>query len=110
MPGGPKQLVDTRTLTMVAFAATAGAFIEYYDFFIYGYAAGTAFPGIFFPKLPPNQALLFSYLAFGAGFPARLFGAFLFGHFGDRIGRKFSFMVNLIIVGGTTCLTGLLPG
>ena len=95
---------------MVAFSATAGAFIEYYDFFIYGYAASTAFPAIFFPGLPPTQALLFSYLAFGAGFPARLLGAFLFGHFGDRSGRKFTFMVNIIIVGATTCLTGLLPG
>ena len=110
MPGGPKQLADTRTLTMVAFSATAGVFIEYYDFLIYGYAAASAFPAIFFPRLPPTQALLFSYLAFGAGFPARLLGAFLFGHFGDRIGRKFSFMVNIIIVGATTCLTGLLPG
>jgi MFS transporter, MHS family, shikimate and dehydroshikimate transport protein len=110
VPGGPKQLVDTRTLTMVAFTATAGAFIEYYDFFIFGYAASTAFPAIFFPRLPANQALLFSYLAFGAGFPARLLGAFLFGHFGDRIGRKFTFMASIIIVGAATCLTGLLPG
>ena len=110
MPGGPKQPADTRTLAMIAFSATAGVFIEYYDFLIYGYAAASAFPAIFFPRLPPTQALLFSYLTFGAGFPARLFGAFLFGHFGDRIGRKFSFMVNIIIVGATTCLTGLLPG
>jgi MFS transporter, MHS family, shikimate and dehydroshikimate transport protein len=110
MPGGPRQPADTRTLAIVAFAATAGVFIEYYDFLIFGYAAASAFPAIFFPRLPPTQALLFSYLAFGAGFPARLLGAFLFGHFGDRIGRKFSFMVNIIIVGGTTCLTGLLPG
>ena len=108
--GGPKQLADTRTLAMVAFSATGGAFIEYYDFFIYGYAAGTAFPAIFFPRLPPTEALLFSYLAFGAGFPARLLGAFLFGHFGDRAGRKFTFIVNIIIVGAATCLTGLLPG
>jgi MHS family shikimate/dehydroshikimate transporter-like MFS transporter len=110
MPEGPRQIADTRTLTMVAFSATAGVFIEYYDFLIFGYAAASAFPKIFFPGLPPTQALLFSYLAFGAGFPARLLGAFLFGHFGDRIGRKFSFMVNIIIVGATTCLTGLLPG
>jgi MFS family permease len=95
---------------MIAFSATAGVFIEYYDFIIFGYAAASAFPAIFFPRLPPTQALLFSYLTFGAGFPARLFGAFLFGHFGDRIGRKFSFMVNIIIVGATTCLAGLLPG
>jgi MFS family permease len=85
-------------------------FVEFYDFFIYGFAAASAFPAIFFPKLPSNQALLFSYLAFGAGFPARLLGAFLFGHFGDRTGRKFSFLLNIIIVGVTTCLTGLLPG
>ncbi len=110
MQGGPSQPADTRTLTIVAFSATAGVFIEYYDFLIYGYAAASAFPAIFFPGLPTAQALLFSFLAFGAGFPARLFGAFLFGHYGDRIGRKFSFMVNIIIVGASTCLTGLLPG
>jgi MFS transporter, MHS family, shikimate and dehydroshikimate transport protein len=110
MPGEPKQLVDTRTLTMVAFAATGGAFIEYYDFIIYGYAAASAFPAIFFPRMPSTQALLFSLLAFGAGFPARLLGAFLFGHFGDRVGRKFSFLATIIIVGASTCLTGLLPG
>jgi MFS family permease len=94
----------------VAFSATAGVFVEFYDFFIYGYAAASAFPAIFFPKLAPTQALLFSYLAFGAGFPARLLGAFIFGHFGDRTGRKFSFLLNIVIVGVTTCLTGLLPG
>ncbi|RSL17219.1 putative MFS family arabinose efflux permease [Edaphobacter aggregans] len=110
MTGEPRQPVDTRTLALVAFSATGGAFIEYYDFIIYGYAAASAFPAIFFPRLPPTQALLFSFLAFGAGFPARLLGAFLFGHFGDRIGRKFTFVVNLIIVGAATCLTGLLPG
>ena len=110
MPGESKLPVDTRTLTVVAFAATGGAFIEYYDFYIYGYAASTAFPAIFFPRLPPTQALLFSYMAFGAGFPARLFGAFLFGHFGDRIGRRFTFLASIIFVGAATCLTGLLPG
>jgi MHS family shikimate/dehydroshikimate transporter-like MFS transporter len=110
MPGWHGQGADTRTLTIVAFSATAGVFVEFYDFFIYGYAAASAFPAIFFPKLAPTQALLFSYLAFGAGFPARLLGAFIFGHFGDRTGRKFSFLLNIVIVGVTTCLTGLLPG
>jgi MFS transporter, MHS family, shikimate and dehydroshikimate transport protein len=110
LPEKFEQATDTGTLTMVAFSATAGVFIEYYDFVIYGYAAASAFPAIFFPGLPPTQALLFSYMAFGAGFPARLLGAFLFGHFGDRTGRKYSFMVNIIIVGATTCLTGLMPG
>ena len=104
------QRADTRSLIILAFSATAGVLVEFYDFFIYGYAAASAFPGVFFPKLPTTQALVFSYLAFGAGFPARLIGAFVFGHFGDRTGRKFSFLLNIAIVGFTTCLTGLLPG
>jgi len=110
MSVGHTQGVGTRTLTILAFSATAGTLVELYDFFIYGYAAASAFPGIFFPKLPPTQALVFSFLAFGAGFPARLVGAFIFGHFGDRTGRKFSFLLSIAIVGATTCLTGLLPG
>ena len=110
MSVGHTQGVGTRTLTILAFSATAGTLVELYDFFIYGYAAASAFPGIFFPKLPPTQALVFSFLAFGAGFPARLVGAFIFGHFGDRAGRKFSFLLSIAIVGATTCLTGLLPG
>lgn len=100
----------TRSLIIVAFSTTAGALVEFYDFFIYGYAAASAFPAIFFPNLSPTRAMVFSYLAFGAGFPARLFGAFVFGHFGDRTGRKFSFLLNITIVGVATCLTGLLPG
>jgi MHS family shikimate/dehydroshikimate transporter-like MFS transporter len=110
MPDQTEQKVDTRTLVVLAFSATAGVLVEFYDFFIYGFAAASAFPAIFFPKLPPTEALVFSYLAFGAGFPARLLGAFIFGHFGDRAGRKVAFLINILIVGITTCLTGLLPG
>jgi MHS family shikimate/dehydroshikimate transporter-like MFS transporter len=97
-------------LLLLAFSATAGVTVEFYDFFLYGYAAASAFPAIFFPNLPPTEALVFSYLAFGAGFPARLVGAFVFGHFGDRVGRKIAFIINISLVGLTTCLTGLLPG
>src|SRR5215469_8424694 len=110
MSAGPTQSVDTRTLTILAFSATAGTLVEQYDFFIYGYAAASAFPAIFFPKLPPTQALLFSFLAFGAGFPARLLGAFIFGHFGDRTGRNFSFLLTFPFVALTLFLTGFLPG
>jgi MFS transporter, MHS family, shikimate and dehydroshikimate transport protein len=110
MSGERTEAADTRSLTILTFSATGGTLVEFYDFFIYGYAAASAFPAIFFPKLPPSQALVFSYLAFGAGFPARLIGAFIFGHFGDRTGRKFSFLLNITIVGVTTSLTGLLPG
>ena len=99
MSAGRTQAIDTRTLTILAFSATAGTLVEQYDFFLYGYAAASAFPAIFFPKLPPTQALVFSFPAFGAGFPARLLGAFIFGHFGDRTGRKFSFLLSIGIVG-----------
>ena len=102
--------VDTRTLVILAFSATAGVLVEFYDFTIFGFATASAFPEIFFPNLPPAKALVFSYLALGAGYPARLLGAFIFGHFGDRAGRKIAFLVNILIVGGSTCLTGLLPG
>jgi hypothetical protein len=67
MSAGGAQGVDTRTLTILAFSATAGTLVELYDFFIYGYAAASAFPAIFFPRLPPTQGLVFSFLAFGAG-------------------------------------------
>jgi MFS transporter, MHS family, shikimate and dehydroshikimate transport protein len=63
-----------------------------------------------FPICRLAQALVFSYLALGAGQPARLLGAFIFGHFGDRAGRMVAFLTNILIVGGSTCLTGLLPG
>jgi len=104
------QEVDTRTLIILAFSATAGVLVEFYDFTIFSFAAASAFPQIFFPNLSGTQALMFSYLAYGAGFPARLLGAFLFGHFGDRTGRKFAFLINIGVVGGSTCLTGLVPG
>lgn len=102
--------VSTRTLVILACSATAGVLLEFYDFTIFGYAAASAFPHTFFPNLPPTQALVFSFLTYGAGYPARLLGAFIFGHFGDRTGRKFAFLINIVIVGTSTCLTGLLPG
>jgi len=102
--------VDARTLIILAFSATAGVLVEFYDFTIFGFAAASAFPNVFFPKLPATQALVFSYLAYAAGHPARLLGAFIFGHFGDKSGRKFAFLINIVVVGASTCLTGLLPG
>jgi MFS family permease len=106
----PVEDVDTRTLVTLAFSATAGVLVEFYDFAIFGFAVASAFPQIFFPNLPPTQALVFSYAAYAAGHPARLLGAFLFGHFGDRAGRKMTFLVNIAVVGVSTCVTGLLPG
>src|SRR5262249_33474117 len=94
----------------LAFSATAGVLVEYYDFFIFGFAAASVFPALFFPKLPYTLALTLSYLAFGAGFPARVLGSFIFGHFGDKFGRRWTFLANFLLVGSSTCLTGLLPG
>src|SRR5262252_10250398 len=104
------QRIDTGTLIILACSATAGVWLEFYDFTIFGYAAASAFPHTFFPNLAPTQALVFSYLTYGTGYPARLLGAFIFGHFGDRVGRKSAFLVNIVVVGASTCLTGLLPG
>jgi MFS family permease len=101
---------DLGTLIVLAFSATAGVMVEFYDFFIFGYAAASAFPKIFFSNLSQTQGLVFSYLAFAAGFPARLLGSLIFGHLGDRVGRKYSFLFNIVIVGASTFLTGLLPG
>jgi MFS transporter, MHS family, shikimate and dehydroshikimate transport protein len=106
----PIEDVDTRSLLTLAFATTTGVLVEFYDFTIFGFAAASAFPQIFFPNLRPGYAVAFSYLAYAAGYPARLVGAFLFGHFGDRTGRKAAFLANILIVGGANCLTGLLPG
>src|SRR2546428_405301 len=78
----PEESVDTRTLIILAFSATAGVLVEFYDFSIFGFATASAFPEIFFPSLPRAQALVLSYLALGAGYPARVLGAFVFGHFG----------------------------
>src|SRR5260370_42186619 len=67
----PERSVDSRTLIILAFSATAGVLVEFYDFTIFGFATASAFPEIFFPNLPPTRALVFSYLALGAGYPAR---------------------------------------
>lgn len=101
---------EFKTLVLVTFSTTAGVMVEFYDFFLYGYAAAVVFPKLFFPNLPMSQALVLSYLAFGAGFPARILGAFIFGHFGDKIGRKFSFVTNILLTGIATVAVALVPG
>lgn len=106
----PPEQASGRTMAILAFSATAGVLVEFYDFFLYGYAADTTFPKVFFPGLGHTAALVFSLLTFAAGFPARVLGSFIFGHFGDRLSRKFSFLLNILITGLATVITGLLPG
>ena len=72
----------------VALTALAGTSIEWYDFFLYGAAAALIFPTAFFGEVNPSTALILSLLTFAAGFIARPIGGIIFGHFGDRIGRK----------------------
>ncbi len=93
-----------------ALTGLAGASIEWYDFFIYATAAALVFPGVFFAaQLPPFVALIASYSTFAVGFVARPVGALLFGHLGDKLGRKTALAGALILMGTATTLVGLLP-
>ncbi|MBF0122610.1 MAG: MHS family MFS transporter [Candidatus Omnitrophica bacterium] len=86
-----------------------GTTIEFYDFYIYATAAVSVFPLLFFPKSDAGAALLASMATFGVAFVARPFGSILFGHFGDRIGRKATLVGSLFTMGIATFLIGLLP-
>lgn len=93
----------------VALTALAGASIEWYDFFIYATAAALVFPAAFFPDSSPAMGLILSFGTFAFGFIARPVGGILFGHFGDRIGRKRTLVIALILMGVASTLIGLLP-
>jgi len=90
-------------------ASLAGTAIEFYDFFIYGTAASLVFGKLFFAAAPPSAQLLAAYASFGVAFLARPIGAFVFGHFGDRVGRKSTLIVSLLLMGISTVGIGLTP-
>jgi metabolite-proton symporter len=94
----------------IAIASCVGTTIEFYDFFIYGTAAALVFPKVFFPALGPAAAVVASFATFAVAFVARPVGAVVFGHFGDRIGRKRTLISTLLLMGIATTLIGLLPG
>ncbi|UVE96195.1 MFS transporter [Dietzia sp. B32] len=98
------------SLAKVAAASSIGTTIEWYDFFIYGTAAALVFPTLFFPGQDAAAATLSSFATFAVAFFARPVGAALFGHFGDRIGRKRTLVWTLFIMGIATVFIGLLPG
>lgn len=98
-----------RAQRKVMMASAVGSALEWYDFFLYGMASALVFSELFFPKLDPNMALLASFATFGVGFFARPFGGLVFGHLGDKIGRKPILVFTLLLVGGGTFLIGLLP-
>src|ERR1700730_9616301 len=93
----------------VLFASLIGTTIEFFDFYIYATAAVLVFPGLFFPKSDPASARLASLATFGIAFFARPVGSALFGHFGDRIGRKTTLVVALSTMGISTVAIGALP-
>ena len=94
----------------VAATALAGTSIEWYDFFLYGTAAALVFPTLYFPAdLSPLVALIASFSTFAVGFLARPIGGVVFGHFGDRVGRKKALVTALLLMGTSTTLIGCLP-
>jgi metabolite-proton symporter len=111
MPAAPAA-AETRALNSpraVLFASLVGTTVEFFDFYIYATAAVLVFPALFFPASDPGAARLASLATFGIAFFARPVGAALFGHFGDRIGRKTTLVVALSTMGASTVLIGALP-
>ena len=98
-----------RHLRRAVIASTIGTTIEWYDFFLYGSAAALIFPKLFFPSSDPFVATILSFSTFFVGFVARPLGAALFGHFGDRIGRKALLVITMIVMGVSTMAVGLVP-
>lgn len=98
-----------KTLWFVITASSVGTLIEWYDFYIFGSLA-TILSQQFFPKANPTAAFLSTLATFAAGFIVRPFGAIVFGRLGDLVGRKYTFLVTLILMGGSTFAIGLVPG
>jgi MHS family metabolite:H+ symporter-like MFS transporter len=98
-----------KTLKRVVSASLIGATIEWYDFFLYGVTAGLVFNKLYFPNSDPLVSTLLAYVTFAVGFLARPLGGIIFGHFGDRIGRKSMLVMTLLIMGISTFLIGLIP-
>ena len=99
----------TTPLRRVIMASLVGTTIEWYDFFLYGSAAALVFNRLFFPDYDPLTGTLLAFATYALGFVARPVGGIVFGHFGDRIGRKRLLMISLILMGVATVLIGLLP-
>ncbi|AIM01607.1 MFS transporter [Sinorhizobium meliloti] len=93
----------------VVFASLIGATIEWYDFFLYGVIAGIVFNQLYFPAHDPLVSMVLAYATFAVGFVARPLGGIVFGHFGDKLGRKQMLVLTILIMGVATVLIGVLP-
>lgn len=109
MSSTPASLTPAKDIRRIIIASSVGTLIEWYDFYIFGSLA-TVIAGQFFPKSNPTAALLSTLATFAAGFIVRPFGALVFGRLGDLIGRKYTFLLTLILMGGSTFAIGLVPG
>jgi len=107
-PAADDLATDPATLRRVIVASSVGTLFEWYDFYLYGSLA-VFFGSLFFPQGNETAQLLASLATFGAGFGVRPLGAIVFGHIGDRIGRKYTFLVTMATMGVSTALIGLLP-
>lgn len=107
-PPLPSPFADPKVRRVLG-AAMIGTAIEFYDFYIYATAAALVFGPLFFPAHEPALQLLASYASFGIAFVARPLGSVLFGHFGDRVGRKSTLVASLVLMGGATFAIALLP-
>ena len=103
------QVSERSSIRQVVAASFIGTTIEWYDFFLYGTAAALVFNKLFFPKVEPSSGTLLALATYGVGFAARPLGGIIFGHFGDRIGRKTMLVLSLLIMGIATFLIGLMP-
>src|SRR5687768_13571772 len=102
---GAHEVVDSGTLWKVIFASAGGTMIEWYDFYIFGSLAAIISTH-FFPKDNPTASFLLTLGTFATGFVVRPFGALVFGRIGDIVGRKYAFLVTLLLMGGATSLIG----
>jgi len=101
--------VEYNQIVKVAFASLIGTSIEWYDYFLYGTAAALVFNKLFFPSYDPLVGTLLAFATFSLGFIARPVGGIVFGHYGDKIGRKKMLYLTLMIMGLSTAFIGLLP-
>jgi len=105
-PEGPQ---DRRQLARAVIASTIGTTIEWYDFFLYSSVTGLVFARLYFPNSEPLVGTLQAFGIFAVGFLARPIGAFIFGHYGDRIGRKSTLIATLLLMGLSTFVVALVP-
>src|SRR4029079_12690638 len=108
MTAGGRTAATPQNDKLVIFASSLGTVFEWYDFYIYG-TLGVILASKFFSGVAPNLAFIFTLLAFAAGFAVRPFGALVFGRLGDLVGRKYTFLVTMTLMGIGTFLIGVLP-